>query len=38
MTMVEQIGGKVLLENRQVGGASVSITYIRENIESDATS
>jgi len=36
MTMVEQIGGKVLLENRKIGGASVSINYTRESIESSS--
>jgi two-component system sensor histidine kinase RegB len=36
MTMVEQIGGKLILENRKTGGASVMITYPREMIETKA--
>ena len=37
ITMVEQIGGKVVLENRKIGGASVGISYPRESIESKRT-
>ncbi len=37
-TMVEQVGGKVLLENKKQGGASVIITYPRGSIESKGTS
>lgn len=34
-TMVEQTGGKVVINNLQRGGASVNITYPRQNIESE---